>query len=58
MKKQIKDNDSLSTSNAHGKNIGLREALGEIGKAFEYFYRNDPLCDCSIKTKQEVKDET
>lgn len=42
----------------HMVKIGLREACGEIGKAFEYFYRNDPSCDCSVKTKQEVKDET
>lgn len=58
LKKQIKDNYFLSTFNAHGQAIRLREALGETSEAFDYFYRNDPLYDCSMKTKQEIKDET
>lgn len=58
LKKQIKDNYFLSTFNAHGKAIRLREALGETSEAFDYFYRNDPFYGCSMKTKQEIKDET
>lgn len=58
LKKQIKDNYFLSTFNAHGKAIRLREALGETSEAFDCFYRNDPFYGCSMKTKQEIKDET
>lgn len=57
LKKQIKDKYFLSTFNAHGQAIRLREALGETSEAFDYYYRNDPLYDCSMKTKQEIKDE-
>lgn len=51
-------NQRCRTSKTHGKNTGLEGPLRETGKAFEYFYRNDPFYDCSVKTKREFKDET
>lgn len=37
----------------------LEEALGETSEAFDYYYRNDPLYDCSHRkpNKKSKKDE-
>lgn len=53
-RENCKDGDIQTTSKKNGLSIlELREGFEKINKVLEYFCKNEPLCNCRMKLKQE-----